>query len=169
MIRARSGTTYRYPTCWRPPGVALAAGGGLLTGMISAELPEVTTTQLILRCRVPPRVAIATSVFTLAIAAAAGASVHALSATPAWSVVAWSIPGVLVGSTAGSRLGRYLPAGVMEKALGGVFAAVGALVIAPPTPGDGLKTRLLQTVGASRGRDRTSSTAQPATAPRIAP
>lgn len=98
--------------------------------MISAGLPEVTTTQLILRCRVPPRVAIATSVFTLAIAAAAGASVHALSATPAWSVVAWSIPGVLVGSTAGSRLGRYLPAGLMEKALGGVFAAVGALVVA---------------------------------------
>lgn len=129
VIHAADGEAYRYPTCWRPPGVALAAAGGLLTGMISAGLPEVTTSQLILRCRIPPRVAVATSVFTLAIAAGAGAAIHALSARPAWDVIVWSVPGVIVGSTLGSRLGRHLPADLMEKALGGVFAAVGALVL----------------------------------------
>ena len=130
VIQARDGSVYEYPTCWRPPGVAMAAVGGVLTGMISAGLPEISTTQLVVRCRVPARVAIATSVFTIAVVAALGAAVHALHAEPVWRVVVWSIPGVLVGSTLGSRLGKYLPARVMEKALGVVFALVGLLVLA---------------------------------------
>ena len=54
---------------------------------------------------------------------------HALNATPVWNVVAWSIPGVLVGSTIGSKLGKYLPAKLMEKGLGVAFALVGLLVL----------------------------------------
>ena len=130
VINARDGSVYRYPTCWRLPGVLMAAVGGALTGMISAGLPEISTTQLVVRCRVPPRVAIATSVFTLAIVAAVGASIHALSAEPVWRVVGWSIPGVLVGSTVGSRVGKHLPAALMEKVLGVVFGGVGLLVLA---------------------------------------
>ena len=129
LIQAKDGSVYEYPTCWRPPGVAMAAVGGVLTGMISAGLPEISTTQLVVRCRVPPRVAIATSVFTIAVVASLGAAVHALNATPIWNVVAWSIPGVLVGSTIGSKLGKYLPAKLMEKGLGVAFALVGLLVL----------------------------------------
>lgn len=129
VIEARDGTVYEYPTCWRLPGVALAAVGGALTGLVSAGLPEVSTTQLVVRCRLPPRVAVATSVFILAITALAAAGVHALSARPAWNVVGWSIPGVLVGSTLGSRVGKWLPADLMERALGVVLAAVGILVL----------------------------------------
>ena len=73
--------------------------------------------------------AIATSVFVLAVTAAAGAAIHVFSARPPWPVVGWSIPGVLVGSAVGSRVGKYLPAAVMEKGLGVVFALVGALVL----------------------------------------
>lgn len=129
IIRGADGSRYEYPTCWRPPGVALAALGGVLTGIISAGLPEISTTQLVARCRVPPRIAIATSVFTLAIVAAMGAFVHALHAEPVWNVVSWSIPGVLVGSTLGSRVGRHLPAQTMERGLGVVFAVIGLLVL----------------------------------------
>jgi uncharacterized membrane protein YfcA len=120
---------YEYATCWRLPGVVLAAVGGALTGLVSAGLPEISTTQLVVRCRIPPRVAVATSVFTLAVTAVAAAGVHALAAAPAWNVVAWSVPGVLVGSTLGARVGRWIPSGRMEKILGAVFAAVGALVL----------------------------------------
>ena len=91
VIQARDGTVYEYPTCWRLPGVLMAAVGGLLTGLISAGLPEISTTQLVVRCRVPPRVAIATSVFTLAVVAAAGAGIHALHAQPVWRVFGWSL------------------------------------------------------------------------------
>lgn len=75
------------------------------------------------------RVAVATSVFTLGIAAGAGALVHALSASPVWYVVAWSIPGVLVGGTIGTRVGKYVPSDLMEAGLGVVFGLVGALVL----------------------------------------
>ncbi len=128
-VRAKDGNVYRFPLCWRPPGVAMAAGGGLITGVISAGLPEIITTQLVVRCKVPPRVAVSTSVFVLAITAAVGAAIHALSATPVWSVVAWTIPGVLIGSTIGSMISKHLPGKVMEKVLGVVFALVGALVL----------------------------------------
>lgn len=128
-IEAADGEVYEYPTCWRPPGVALAATGGLFTGLVSAGLPEISTTQLVVRCRVPPRVAVATSVFTLAFTAIAAAGVNALEATPVWEVVAWSVPGVLIGSTLGSRIGKWLPAGRMEKVLGLVFSAVGLLML----------------------------------------
>jgi len=129
-IETADGETYTYDTCWRPPGVGLATAGGFITGLISAGLPEITTTQLIVRCRLPPRVAIATSVFVLAVAAIAGAAVHALAATPVWYVVAWSIPGVLIGGTIGTRVGKYVPSEVMEPALGVVFAIVGVIVLA---------------------------------------
>ncbi|MFA9418420.1 sulfite exporter TauE/SafE family protein [Natrinema sp. HArc-T2] len=129
VIETTDGKTFRYDTCWRPPGLGLATAGGFITGLISAGLPEITTTQLIVRCRLPPRVAIATSVFVLAIAAIAGAAVHALAATPVWYVVAWSIPGVLIGGTVGTRVGKYVPSEIMEPALGVVFALVGVIVL----------------------------------------
>ena len=128
-IEAADGETFTYDTCWRPPGVALSTAGGFITGLISAGLPEIVTTQLIVRCRLPPRVAVATSVFVLAIAAAAGAAVHALTATPVWFVVAWSIPGVVIGGTIGTRVGKYLPSDLMESALGVVFGIVGLIVL----------------------------------------
>lgn len=129
-ITAADGEAFTYDTCWRPPGVALSTAGGFITGLISAGLPEIVTTQLIVRCRLPPRVAVATSVFVLAIAAAAGAAVHALTATPVWFVVAWSIPGVVIGGTVGTRVGKYVPSDLMEAGLGVVFAIVGVIVLA---------------------------------------
>jgi uncharacterized membrane protein YfcA len=129
-IEATDGETFTYDTCWRAPGIALSTLGGFITGLISAGLPEIVTTQLIVRCRVPPRVAVATSVFVLGVTAIAGAVVHALTATPVWYVVAWSIPGVLVGGTIGTRVGKYLPSELMETGLGVVFSLVGAIVLA---------------------------------------
>lgn len=128
-VEAADGERFDYDTCWRPPGVALSTLGGFITGLISAGLPEIVTTQLIVRCRIPPRVAVATSVFVLGVTAVAGAVVHALTATPVWYVVAWSIPGVLVGGTIGTRVGKYLPSELMETGLGVVFGLVGGLVL----------------------------------------
>jgi len=130
VVEAADGEVYQYSTCWRPPGVALSGVGGFITGLISARLPEVVTTQLVIRCRLPPRVAVATSVFVLAITASIGAVIHALSATPVWFVIAWSVPGVLVGGTIGTRVGKYLPEDLMETGLGVVFGLVGGVVLA---------------------------------------
>lgn len=128
-VESTDGEKFTYDTCWRVPGVALSTVGGFITGLISAGLPEIVTTQLIVRCRIPPRVAVATSVFVLGVTAVAGAVVHALTATPVWYVVAWSIPGVLVGGTIGTRVGKYLPSELMETGLGVVFGVVGVIVL----------------------------------------
>jgi uncharacterized membrane protein YfcA len=106
VVEADDDEVYRFTTCWRTPGVALSSVGGSVTGLISAGLPESVTTQLVVRCRVPPRVAVATSVFVLAITAPVGAAIHALAATPVRCVVAWSIPGVIAGDTVGTRVGK---------------------------------------------------------------
>lgn len=128
-IESADGETFTYDTCWRTPGLALSTLGGFVTGLISAGLPEIVTTQLIVRCRIPPRVAVATSVFVLGVTAVAGAVVHALTATPVWYVVAWSIPGVLIGGAVGTRVGKYVPNELMETGLGVVFAVVGGIVL----------------------------------------
>jgi len=69
------------------------------------------------------------SVFVLAIAATAGAIVHALTATPVWYVVAWSIPGVVIGGTIGTRVGKYVPSELMETGFGLVFGLAGLVVL----------------------------------------
>ncbi len=129
VVETNDGQLFRYKTCWRPPGVALSSIGGFITGIISAGLPEILTTQLIIRCCIPPRVAIGTSVFVLGVTAMVGSVIHAVSATPVWHVVAWSIPGVLIGGYIGTKIAKYLPEDKMEIGLGAVFITVRGLVL----------------------------------------
>lgn len=129
VIRARDGTTYSYRVCNRYIGVSLAGVGALLTGLMSAGLPEITTTQLMLRCRIPPRVAIATAIFVLTVTVLFAAAVHALVAEPAWHVVIWSIPGVVVGAQIGPRLSGKVPSHIAERILGAMFLVIGTLVV----------------------------------------
>jgi len=130
VIRARDGSVYSYRTCNRSIGVSLAGLGGLLTGLMSAGLPEITTTQLVLRCRIPYRVAVATAIFVLTVTVFFAAGVHALSAQPAWHVVVWSIPGVMIGAQVGPRLEGKVAGRAAERVLAGLFLAVGVLVVA---------------------------------------
>jgi uncharacterized membrane protein YfcA len=125
-----AGGVHEFRVCYRPIDMVLAGIGGLLTGLMSAGLPEITTTQLVVRCHVPPRIAVATSIFVLAVSVLAGTATHALQAQPAWHVVALSVPGVVVGAQIGPRIGHHLPARAMERVLAGLFAVVGLIVIA---------------------------------------
>ncbi|MEE8470612.1 MAG: sulfite exporter TauE/SafE family protein [Dehalococcoidia bacterium] len=129
VIRARDGNVYTYKDCRRSIGVSLAGLGGFLTGLISAGLPEITTTQLMLRCQIPPRVAVATAIFVLSVTVFFAAAVHALVAQPAWHVVIWSIPGVIIGAQIGPRLAGKVRPQTAERVLGLLFGAVGALVL----------------------------------------
>lgn len=130
IIKPRDGNTYSYRTCRRHIGVTLAGIGGFLTGLMSAGLPEITTTQLMLRCHIPPRVAVATAIFVLTVTVFFAAGVHALVAEPAWYVVIWSIPGVIIGAQIGPRLAGKIPTHIAERVLATLFLAIGILVIA---------------------------------------
>jgi uncharacterized membrane protein YfcA len=129
IIQARDGSTYSYRTCNRSIGVPLAGIGALLTGLMSAGLPEITTTQLMLRCRIPPRVAVATAIAVLTVTVFFAAGVHALSAKPAWYVVVWSIPGVIIGAQIGPRLEGKLPPNIAERVLAVLFLCIGILAV----------------------------------------
>ena len=129
-VRARDGREYRYTRPGRTLTQAMGAAGAFLQGLMGAGLPEVTTTQLLLRGKLPPRVAVATSVTTLTVTVFFAALIHALGGEPPWHVVLWSCPGALTGAQFGARLQAKLPPNVSQRFLAVVFTAVGVLVIA---------------------------------------
>ena len=130
VIHARDGREYRYIRPGRAVSQALGAAGALVQGFMGAGLPEATTTQLILRGPMPPRVAVGTSVTTLTVTVFFAAAIHAIGGEPPWHVVIWSCPGALTGAHFGARLQAKLPPNVSERVLAAVFVAVGVLVIA---------------------------------------
>ena len=110
VIHAHDGREYRYIRPGRTVSQALGAAGALVQGFMGAGLPEATTTQLILRGPVPPRIAVGTSVTTLTVTVFFAALIHALGGEPPWHVVVWSCPGALTGAQFGARLqAKLLP------------------------------------------------------------
>ncbi len=130
VILARDGREYRYTRPGRTGTQAMGAGGAFLQGLMGAGLPEVTTTQLVLRGKLPPRIAVATSVTTLTVTVFFAALIHAIGGEPPWHVALWSCPGALTGAQFGARLQAKLSPNVSERLLAVVFTAVGILVIA---------------------------------------
>ena len=130
VIHAHDGREYRYIRPGRTVSQALGAAGALVQGFMGAGLPEATTTQLILRGPVPPRIAVGTSVTTLTVTVFFAALIHAIGGEPPWHVVIWSCPGALTGAQFGARLQAKLSPTVSQRVLAGVFACVGVLVIA---------------------------------------
>ena len=129
VIRARDGAEYSYHVRGKGIGLVLCGVGAWLTGLISAGLPEINTTQLIARYRIPPRVAVATSIMVLTVTVFFAAGIHAIGGEPAWHVVVWSIPGVVLGAQIGPRLQRAIPSTLAARIMAAVFVGVGLLVI----------------------------------------
>ncbi len=129
VIQARDGQEYRYVVGDRRMGLSLCALGAALTGLMSAGLPEINTTQLIARYRMPTRVAVATSIMVLTVTVFFAAGIHAIGGEPAWHVVVWSIPGVMLGAQIGPRLQKIVPESLASRLMAVVFVGVGTLVI----------------------------------------
>lgn len=70
------GETFRYAACNRGEGMLIAGIGAAFMGMISTGLGEMNGYFLLRRCKVPSRVAVATSVLVVAITALVAASGH---------------------------------------------------------------------------------------------
>ncbi len=131
-IKARNGQVYTYKIP-RQGGGAVATGlGAFLTGMLSVGIGEVVMPQLVKRCRVPVPVAAATSVMVVivVVASASFAQISALvaeggvSAVP-WNLVAYTIPGVIIGGQIGPRLQGTIPPRLMERGIAILFAIIG--------------------------------------------
>ena len=136
-ITARDGERICYIVQRRFEGLVSGAIGGLFLGLTSTGLGELNDYWLLRRCRIPSRVAVATSVFVIAItviAASGGHVVRFVQSGPETlaqviSLVAFTIPGVLIGGQIGPRVAARIPERAMQITLSILFILIGFLTV----------------------------------------
>ena len=114
-----------------------AAIGGAFLGMISVGLAELQEYQLVARCKVPTPVAIATSVFVVVITvlvASAGHFYEFFKEGPeimnqVLNIVAFTIPGVIIGGQIGPKLQKVVPEDKMKVSISFLFIIVGSFML----------------------------------------
>ncbi len=138
LIDAR-GCEYRYTAGNKSLGAFFAGVGGALLGMISVGLAELQEYNLVARCRVPPPVAIGTSIFVVVITVivASAGRVYGLLTMDGpepldqvLGVVTFTIPGVVIGGQIGPRIQARLKQHVVKIGLAVIFAIVGLFMLA---------------------------------------
>jgi uncharacterized membrane protein YfcA len=105
--------------------------------MVSTGLGELNGFFLIQRCRVPSKVAVATSVFIVAITALTASISHVVEFVNAGgdnlntvlSLVIFTAPGVLIGAQLGSLVANRLSQQLLERSMGILFVLVGTLIL----------------------------------------
>jgi len=126
-----------YTVCNKMEGRFIAGLGGLFVGLISTGLGELNGYFLLQRCRVPSKVAVATSVFVIAFTALSGAFGHLLhfiqtgreTLNLVSSVVIFTVPGVIIGAQLGASLASRIPQRTLEKSLGILFVLIAMLTL----------------------------------------
>ncbi len=136
-LTAADGEKICYTVVKKGEGRFIAGIGALFMGMISTGLGELNGYFLLQRCRVPSRVAVATSVFVVALTAVVAATGHVVrfanaggdEIATAISIATFTVPGVIIGGQLGARLGSRIPQHTLEKTLGVLFVIVGAFML----------------------------------------
>jgi hypothetical protein len=135
-VKATDGEEYCYDVCNRKWGMLLTSIGALLAGMLSFGLGEIEVTQLIKRCRLPIRVAAATSVFIITFTVIVASITHIINLSSEggffsipWSIVLMTAPGVLIGGQIGSRISGHISQEKMEDFLGFLFTSIGIIML----------------------------------------
>ncbi len=136
-LSTSEGEKICYTVCNRKEGRFIAGVGGLFVGMISTCLGELNGYFLLQRCRVPSKVSVATSVFIVALTALSAAICHFIQFAQAgeevlsvvFSIVIFTIPGVIVGAQLGSLVASRISQHTLERGLGFLFILVAALTL----------------------------------------
>ena len=133
----REGERICYTVCNRTEGRALAGVGALFLGMISTGLGELNGYFLLRRCRVPSRVAVATSVFVVAVTVLLASTGHFIKFAQAGgetlstvlSLVIFTIPGVIIGGQLGPFVADRISQRTLERGLAVLFILVASLMM----------------------------------------
>lgn len=137
VVRTKTGREYRYKVCDQNRGYAIASAGCAMEGLVSVGLGELLMPNLVKRCKIPVAVSAATSVFVIAVTVLSG-SVTAilalleqggLEAVP-WGLVAYTVPGAILGGQLGSKFQGRLSATTTEHIIASLFAVVGVAFLA---------------------------------------
>lgn len=108
-IVTRDGETIDYELCRRNEGRSFAGLGGVFVGLISTGLGELNSYALVIRCRIPTRVTVATSVVVVALTALSASVTHLFGLVAGGdteigtvaSTALFTIPGVIIGGQMG--------------------------------------------------------------------
>ncbi|QDZ39853.1 sulfite exporter TauE/SafE family protein [Euhalothece natronophila Z-M001] len=136
-LTTNTGETFCYTISDRAEGRLLISIGGLFIGMISTGLGQLNGFFLIQRCHIPSKVAVATSVFIVAITALIASVGHVFQFIQAGgetlntvsNLVIFTVPGVLIGAQLGSSIANRLSQKLLEKSMGVLFIFVGCLIL----------------------------------------
>ena len=137
VLVSAEGEEIRYTVCDRTEGGMLAGIGALFMGMVSTGLGEMNGFFLLQRCRVPSKVAVATSVFIVAITALIASTGHFIQFArggndvlpTVLSICLFTVPGVIIGGQIGSRVASRIPQRTLEISLAVLFILVAALTL----------------------------------------
>ena len=132
------GNVYHYTICNKQLGRFFALIGGFFLGMISVGLAELQEYHLVGRCRVPARVAVATSVFVVVITvlvASVGHISHFVTESDPSNlqtvlrVVIFTVPGVIIGGQLGPLLQKRINPDIMKVSISVLFVVIGVLLL----------------------------------------
>ncbi len=136
-IVAADGETLEYQVCRTNEGRWAAGLGGLSVGLISTGLGELNDYTLVMRCRVPTRIAVATSVVVVAVTALAASATHIVGFVTdggsgldtVLSIVIFTVPGVILGGQLAPLLSQRVRGESLIHLLGWIFLAVAVLTL----------------------------------------
>lgn len=133
----REGKEICYTVCNRTEGRLIAGVGGMFIGMISTGLGELNGYFLLQRCRVPSPVAVATSVFIVAITALVASTGHFIkfvqtggeTLSTVLNLVIFTVPGVIIGGQLGPLVSSRISQHTLERGLAMLFILVALLTL----------------------------------------
>ena len=122
----------------RTEGILSGGIGGLFIGMVSTGLGEMNGYLLLQRCRVPGRIAVATSVFVVAITALVASVSHAAAffqeggaaLNQLLNLLIFTVPGVIIGGQIGPSVSERIPERTLELGMGILFLLVSLILLA---------------------------------------
>ncbi|MGB7484843.1 MAG: sulfite exporter TauE/SafE family protein, partial [Phormidesmis sp.] len=115
-LNAANGERICYRVCNKTEGRLLASIGGLFIGMLSTGLGEINGYFLLQRCRIPSKVAVASSVFIVAVTALSASIGHAIKfvqagdevLTTVAKLLIFTVPGVIIGGQLGPKVANVI-------------------------------------------------------------
>ncbi len=131
------GNVFKYTVCNKNMGRSFAAIGGAFLGMISVGLAELQEYHLVARCKVPPPVAVGTSIFVVVITVLVASAGHFYAffqeGPETWSKVmnllVFTAPGVIIGGQIGAKLQSSVPEDKMKVGIAALFAVIGIFLL----------------------------------------
>lgn len=134
----RKGREYRYTFCNRGTARIFAGIGGFFLGMISVGLAELQEYHLLVRCKIPAPVAVATSVFLVVITVLFASIGHIVNfcqssnqevLTQVCKIIVFTAPGVLIGGQLGPWVQTKVNPEIMKIVISILFVLIGFFLL----------------------------------------